>query len=165
MAFTRGVVVCSAILLAGLGGPPPLAAQSPPAAPGRPQTPGRTVALGHNVGPRAAAGDTVLVVGNPVRADRRQDFDRFVEAFWSAGRRADPRGFAHVRVLRPTQASPDGSYTYFFVFDPTLPGGDTGLEPALRRLFPRAEADRLLKQFEGALAGPQTAWVVVQSRF
>lgn len=107
----------------------------------------------------------MLVVATPVRADRRGDFEQFVEAFWSAGLRDDQRGFQHVRVLHPADPNPDGTYTYFFIFDPMTPGSDPGLEPAVRRLFPAAEADRLLRQFEGALAGEQSAWRVVQSRF
>jgi hypothetical protein len=114
---------------------------------------------------RARDGDTVLVVATPIRADRRADFDALVDTIWSAGLRSEREGWSHVRVLRPTDPNPDGTFTYFIVFDPMQPGGDPGLEAALRKLFPEPQVKRLIGVFDGAAAAPQTAWRVVQTRY
>jgi hypothetical protein len=110
-------------------------------------------------------GDTVLVIATPVRANKRQDFEQFVDTFWSAGlRSADSAGFKHVRVLRPVAPNRDSTLTYFIIFDPLQPGG-AGLDAAVKKLFPPAKADSLLRQFMNALAGEQTISQTVQTRF
>lgn len=116
-------------------------------------------------GTRAREGDTVLVVATPIRADRRAEFDAAVDTIWSAGRRSEGDGWSQVRVLRPTDPNPDGTFTYFIIFDPVQPGGDPGLEQALRKLFPEPQVKRLVGLFDGAAAAPQTAWRVVQTRY
>lgn len=117
---------------------------------------------------RAVAGDTVWIIANPVHADRREQFERFINEFWTLGRRAgqgDPltlSTFENTRVLYPTQANPDGTYTYFFVMDPRVPGADYSIERLLRRATTQAEADRIYRMYTDATRGPQTSWVLVQ---
>jgi hypothetical protein len=143
------------MLLAACGAPAPPPAKEPAAS---------TPASADGRGPRAQEGDTVVFVATPVRADRRAAFDAVVDTIWSAGRRAERDGWSHVRVLRPTGPNPDGTFTYFIVFDPMQPGGDGDLEAALRKLFPEPQVKRFLGVFDGATAGPQTVWRTVQSR-
>lgn len=120
---------------------------------------------------RAAQGDTVWVILNHVKADKRQDFERFLhEVFWPAGRRvgmADPvvaLTFSKTRILHPTQRNPDGTYTYAFIMDPRIPGANYSIEELLRRGFSQGEADRHFREgFADALARPQEQYVMVQS--
>ena len=105
-----------------------------------------------------------MLVASPVRADRRAQYEQFIETVWTAGLRADS-GWRHVRVLRPTEPNPDSTFTYVLVFDPAMPGGNPPLDEALRKLFPETEVQRLLQLVEGSLAGPPTVTRAVQSRY
>jgi hypothetical protein len=115
-------------------------------------------------------GDTVWVIATPVRADRRQQFERFVETFFRIGTeygtRQDPlvlRTFRRTRVLQPTHQHADGTYTYLFVMDPRLSGADYDISSLLRRMLPADSADALFESFRSSLAGPQQAWLTVQA--
>jgi hypothetical protein len=118
----------------------------------------------------AAAGDTVLVVVNHVKADKRQQFERFIEAFWAAGRRLaerdslSPRTFAQTRVLYPAGPDADGTYAYVFLMDPLVRGASYDIPLYLRRMYPPAQADSMDRAMNDALARPQAAWTVVESR-
>ncbi len=120
---------------------------------------------------RAATGDTVWVLVNRIKADKREQFERFVEEFWASSLKlgeTDPterRVFQHTRVLNPTRPNADGTYTYIFIMDPVIPGGNYDIESTLKRMYPADEAARRLKMFEETLAGEQSGWTVVQSRY
>jgi uncharacterized protein (TIGR02246 family) len=110
--------------------------------------------------PRAAPGDSVWVILNPVRADRRSDFEEFVRVFWGAGVRASNaktrESFTHTRVLYPARANPDGTYTYLFVMDPLLTGANYNIQSLAHEVLPDAEATRVLGLLAGARAAPYT---------
>lgn len=117
-----------------------------------------------------AVGDTVWVIANSVRADRRAQFQRFIETFYrlgsDLGSRQDSsvlRTFRRTRVLYPTQQNPDSTYTYLFIMDPRISGADYDMSKLLRRVLPTDSADALLKMFQESLARDQEAWLSVQA--
>ena len=111
-----------------------------------------------------------MVLVNRMKADKREQFESFVNSFWAAGMKlgeTDPterRVFQHTRVLYPTRPNADGTYTYIFIMDPVIPGGNYDIESALERMYPADEAARRLKMLEDTFAGEQVGWTVVQSR-
>lgn len=114
-------------------------------------------------------GDTVWVLLTPVRADRREEFERLMEALYRRGMdfgaRQDSvvlRSFRRTRLLRPISPNPDGSYTYVFLPDPRVPGADYDLETLLPRLMPPDSARAFLKQWQASLAGGQLDVLTVQ---
>jgi len=123
---------------------------------------------GAQLGMRAAAQDTVLIIANTVLADRRQDFERSMQRLHEAGMRAEEDGslirstVLSSRLLLPTEPEADGTYTYFIVVDPRIPGADYTLDSLLNRLFSPEEAQELARIFSESQAGPQRIWRVIQ---
>jgi hypothetical protein len=152
-----------------------LAACSRPAAESRRDTPAATATAPagskESAGRRAAStGDTVLIVLNYVKADKRQQFERFLhETFWPGGKRVGATDsviaatFRDTRILHPAQANKDGTLTYAFVMDPYHSAADYEIGTLLKRAYPAAEADRYMVEFNGSLARPATLHWLVQS--
>jgi hypothetical protein len=117
---------------------------------------------------RASTGDTVWVISNAVKADRRAQFEEFANAFWRAGSRPgaldslSAETFRRTRTLYPTQPDSDGTYNYVFIMDPVVRGANYEIGPILERLFPAAESARLGRLLEESVARPQRQWVLVQ---
>jgi hypothetical protein len=119
---------------------------------------------------RAGAGDTVWVLLNRVRPERREQFERFVQTVWRLGldfgSRQDPevgRIFRQTRVLYPTEANADSTYTYVFLMDPPVGGADYSLAHILRRMLPDDSADALYRSFREALVHDQEGWTTLQT--
>jgi hypothetical protein len=144
MTDTRCAVI-AALLLLGACGPSP--------APG-PEPAERAQAV------RGAIGDTVWVVTYDVKPDKRAQYERFLHtAFWPVGERlgqTDPvirRVFGQTRMLHPTRANPDGTFTYAFLMDPVVPGGEYSILALLQKGYGEAEGERIFReQFLDALA-------------
>jgi hypothetical protein len=119
---------------------------------------------------RAATGDTVWVLVNRIKAEKREQFESFVNTFWTSGLKlgeTDPtvgRVFRQTRVLNPTRPNADGTYNYIFIMDPVIPGGNYDIEATLKRMYPADEAARRFKMLEETFAGEPSHWIVVQSR-
>ena len=116
----------------------------------------------------AANGDSVWVLTNHVKADKRAQFEEFFDAFWAAGQKpntldsATARTFLHTRLLTPTAPDSDGTYTYYIIMDPIIRGANYDLGAAVDRLFPKPEAERLGKLLHSSMARPQEQRVVLQ---
>jgi hypothetical protein len=120
---------------------------------------------------RAAAGDTVWVILNHVKPEKRAQYERFLhEVFWPGGRRVgqtDPvvaRAVARTRILHPAGPNADGTYTYAFVMDPRVPGADYDILALMKRAYPAAEAERYVRELNDVMARPGTQHLFVQSR-
>lgn len=127
--------------------------------------PSRSVLLA----PAGVVGDTVWVILTPVRADRREEFERLMETLYRLGMdfgaRQDSvvlRTFRRTRMLRPLSPNADGSYTYVYLPDPRVPGADYELEHLLRRMLPADSARAFYEQWRASLAGEQQDVLTVQ---
>jgi hypothetical protein len=106
----------------------------------------------------ARVGEPVWLLLNHVKADRRAQFERFVfEALRPAGERLAPAIPARVRVLAPTRANDDGTFTYIMLLDPVLPDEDYRLAPLLERAYGEEHAREHMRAFTDALATPRCA--------
>ena len=116
---------------------------------------------------RAMPGDSVWVVLNAVKPAERAHFEEFVRIFWGAGLKATDSAtknvFAKTRVLYPTKADADGNYTYVYLMDPVVSGGNYSEEDLSRALLPAAEAQRIIALMHGASARPQRAFLVTEA--
>ncbi len=119
---------------------------------------------------RAKADENVSIVLNHVKADKRQVFEQFLEAlrrasekFASSDRNAK---LVHdqTRVIVPTKANADGTYTYVFIFDPEVEGGNYRYQDVLRKGLGAAEAEKYLALNAEALARPQESYEGKQSK-
>jgi hypothetical protein len=117
---------------------------------------------------QAAEGAEVWVVVNTIKADKREQFEKFVfEIFWPAGRKLTGLGqkaFLHTRVLLPTKANEDGTYTYLYLMDPVIKGANYDIETFLRQMFSAEKAREYGQMLEDTYARPQTDFIQKQSR-
>src|SRR5215217_3532364 len=94
---------------------------------------------------------------NPVRADRADDFERFlVEVVAPAVRAERPDLEGHWRVLRSTEPS-DGVVTYAFMLEGGSLAEDWELDVLLPAHYGKEEADRLTGEWLGTFA-PLDTW-------
>ncbi len=118
---------------------------------------------------RASKGDTVWVIINHIKADKRQDFEKFVhEIFWLMAKKLstkEQRTFSQTRVLHPFKPEADGTYSYVFIMDPVVSGGDYQMENVIKKMYDGQKANEYLKMFNETFAGEQTFYEVVQSRY
>lgn len=108
----------------------------------------------------ANVGDTVYLVEQPVRAERRQQFEEFVQqVLWpafqqsAAARPAGQQAVPRIRLLLPVAASEDGSYRYTFLLDPLVPGESYNILNVLREAFGEQEGSRQYSVFTEMWAG------------
>ena len=80
---------------------------------------------------RADEGELVWIILNHVKPDKRQQFEEFMEIWMQTvenlikEKKMDPKSaqaFRQARMLLPTKANKDGSYTYIFLADPWIEG-------------------------------------------
>ncbi|RDC64422.1 hypothetical protein [Adhaeribacter pallidiroseus] len=116
----------------------------------------------------AASGDSVGVIVNYVKADKRMQFERFLhEIFWPGATKLskeEQKVFRQTRILQPTAAEPDGTYAYFFIMDPVIPKGNYDIENLLTRMFGETTGKEHLKLFTDALANEGKSYIEIQSR-
>jgi ketosteroid isomerase-like protein len=106
---------------------------------------------------RAGPGDSVWVVLNVVRPEQRAGFEEFTRLFWRAGL-ASPdatirKGFLQTRVLVPTKAEADGSWSYGFLMDPVISGWNYSVEDLARTLLPGGEGARVSALYSSSQVG------------
>ncbi|ALD21331.1 hypothetical protein [Hymenobacter sp. DG25A] len=116
----------------------------------------------------AAPGDSVWVIVNSVKPDKRTQFEKFVnEVFWPAAKKLTPAEqqiFRQTRVLYSGRPEKDGTYEYVFIMDPVMPGQDYDIERLLQKMFTAEKAAAYTKMFQETLAGEQKWYRMVQSR-
>ncbi len=121
---------------------------------------------------QAAKGDTVWVLLNHVKADRRADFERFVTEYLHPAVEQDARTNAgdrklleHTHMLYPTHADKDGTYAYVWLMNPHISGVSYMYRDLLSHAYPAAKVQEALKLLSGTLARPQEAYTSVQSEW
>jgi len=93
--------------------------------------------------PMARSGETVWVCLDPIKKDKRAQYERFLhEIFWPGAAKLSPaeqKIFRQTRILHPTKAETDGTYSYFFVMDPVIKGGDYDIESLLTKMYGKSK--------------------------
>jgi hypothetical protein len=116
---------------------------------------------------RAAEGDTVLVVLNHVKADKREQFEEALHGigllWWK--KKVEKLGPAsqqvQVRALYPTEPNEDGTFTYVLLMDPVIPGVDYSL--SIQDVEEGSQEDlKMGKMFTESLSAPQKTYVLIQ---
>ncbi|MBO2032208.1 hypothetical protein J4D99_12495 [Siccationidurans ginsengisoli] len=121
--------------------------------------------------PRAMAttGQTVWVVLTPVKADKRAQYERFInEIFWPCAAKvgtADQQAFRHTRVLNPTKPQADGTYVYLFIMDPVQKGSDYDVENLLKKAYGAEKATAYYKLYTESMAGEQKVYASTQTQY
>ena len=112
---------------------------------------------------RARFGQPMAVILNHVKADKRVQFEQFVHTILRPmAEQVGPAQFRQFRVLHPTTANDDGTYTYIFLMDPLVVDGDYSFD-GLAHFYGTEQAQAYIALWEEALASPQIGYEVMQS--
>ena len=121
---------------------------------------------------RAAPGDTIYVVEHVVRADRRGQFERFLQnTYWPVVRQVArfdttvARVLRQTRVIYPVRANDDGTFSYLFLMDPVVHGETYNIRALLRRVYGDIDAERRYRELTESWARPFESRAYVQPRF
>jgi hypothetical protein len=121
---------------------------------------------------RGAVGDTVRVIVNHVRNDRRDEFERFLhETLYPAMVQAAPtdsitaRQMQRARVLRPTTMSADSTWSYIFIVDPVVSSASYSFPRLFAKVFAPAKADTAMQSFRESLARPSETYLLVNEHW
>lgn len=119
---------------------------------------------------QAKPGNEVWVIGYHVQAKKRAQYERFVhDIFWAGATKLsgkDRQVLRQTRILHPTKANTDGSFTYLFIMDPVIAGADYDIESLLVKMYGKAKATTDFKLFTDALV-PKSKYdefIVTQSK-
>ena len=116
---------------------------------------------------RAVEGERMWIRINTIKADKREEFERFVHTILRpAVEQVEPAMARQVRFLHPREANADGTYTYVFLMDPLVEGYDYA-EYEIGELLKRAYGDTLGQEHDElgdeAMAAPQSGYDLTQS--
>jgi hypothetical protein len=122
---------------------------------------------------RAEEGELVWIILNHVKPDKREQFEEFMDIMnqvfddlikedkLSAD---EAMAIKHMRLLHPTEANEDGSYTYVFLADPWIEGVKSGIGYWLRQKYPEEEAKKYGQMFSDSLMHRQTSYMSKQGK-
>lgn len=113
---------------------------------------------------RATSGEKLWIVLTPIKADKRAEFEHFVQDIVvPAVKRVAPDVYRQVRAFYPTRREADGTYLYAFLMDPLLPDGSYNFAVLFPQVYTEQETQAYLRLWEDVQAAPQTVHEFVQS--
>lgn len=113
---------------------------------------------------RAQHGQPVWVSVSVIKADRRDEFSRFVrEVVAPAARAARPAEHASVRFLEPVAPGADGTWSFVWLMDPALPGATYEVQPILEAAYGHHKAVEYGKRWDDMHVGDQLFFEAVQT--
>ena len=118
---------------------------------------------------QAREGDEVWVIVNFIKADKREQFEKWVyEIFWPAGMKKltgnQRNAFRYTRLLAPTKANADGTWSYLYVMDPVFKDSTYDIDTLLKRLFGEQQAREYARMLQETYAKPQFDYIQKQSK-
>lgn len=113
---------------------------------------------------RAAAGERMWIRVETIKADKREQFERFVHTIlFPAVQQVEPAMARQVRFLHPYAANEDGTYTYVFLMDPLIAELDYEIERLLKRAYGDVLGQEHNELGNEPQAAPQYGYDLVQS--
>jgi len=137
------------------------------------ETDGWKIRSSHNSYPeeyfRAAEGDTLFLAFHDVKAESKEEYERLshemlLDRISEADQQAEYISTL-VRMLHPTEANEDGTFTYLFIFDPIY-SGNYGFNTLnlYTKIYGEEKGKELDEQFAATLAGDQRSYTMIQSK-
>ena len=120
----------------------------------------------------ASPGESMWVVLNHVKADKRQQFEKFVyEILLPAleeGAKVDPTSkkiIEQTRMLEPRRVNKDSSYTYIWLMDPIVKDADYSYPGILNKVYSPEETKKYISMNDECLVSPQIGYRVKQGNW
>ena len=117
----------------------------------------------------ASSGESMWVILNHVKADKRQQFEKFVyEILLPAleeGAKVDltsKKIIEQTRMLEPRRANKDSSYTYIWLMDPIVKDADYSYPGILNKVYSPEETKKYISMNDECLVSPQIGFRVKQ---
>lgn len=118
---------------------------------------------------RAAEGDTVRVMLNHIKHDKRQQFEKFIhEIFWPKAVKLEPddlQAFKQTRVLHPVEMNKDSTFTYVFLMDPLISNTNYSILNFLNKMYGEEKAKEYIKLYTESFNVPQVGFTLIQSQY
>ena len=117
-------------------------------------------------------GDPMWVILNHVKADKRQQFEKFAyEVLLPAleetakSNLTTRKMIGQTRMLEPRRANKDSSYTYIWLMDPLVKDAIYSYPGILKRVYSPEETKKYISMNNECLVSPQVAFPVKQGRW
>jgi hypothetical protein len=117
---------------------------------------------------RGVIGDTVRMVVNHVRPEKRDQFERFMREVlhptMERAARSDAETADHMRrarMLRSVKPDSDGTYAYVFLVDPAASSVPYSFARLLQRMYPPGQAAEWMAMYRESLARPSESSTLV----
>lgn len=118
---------------------------------------------------RAGEGDTLFLAFLDVKSESKEEFERLShEMLFDRISEADQQAefiSTKVRMMHPSEANEDGTYTYLVMFDPSYSGNyDFTTTNLYTKIYGEEKGKELSEQFAETLAGDQKSYLMIQSK-
>jgi len=120
----------------------------------------------------ASSGDPMWVILNHVKADKRQQFEKFVYEILLPALEENAKNdsktrnlIEQTRMLEPRRANKDSSYTYIWLMDPIVKDADYSYPGILNRVHSPEETEKYISMQLECLVVPQVSYPVKQGRW
>jgi len=117
----------------------------------------------------ASSGESMWVVLNHVKPEKRHQFEQFVYDVLLPALEENTKSdstsrniIKQTRMLEPTRANKDSSYTYIWLMDPLVKDANYGYKNILSKAYGPEETKKYLSMNSEALASPQVGYRVKQ---
>ena len=123
---------------------------------------------------KAAQGDTVWIILNHVKEDKRDQFEKFSNIMFNAFEKAlnagklserEIKSLENIRFLKPFKQNKDSSFTYIFLADPRFMNVKGSASYYLKKIYTEEETKKYAKMFTDCFAKPQEGYMVLQSNY
>jgi len=117
-------------------------------------------------------GDPMWVILNHVKADKRQQFEKFAYKVLLPALEENAKSnlttrkmIGQTRMLEPRRANKDSSYTYIWLMDPLVKDAIYSYPGILKRVYSPEETKKYISMNNECLVSPQVAYPVKQGRW
>ena len=117
-------------------------------------------------------GDPMWVILNHVKADKRQQFEKFAYEVLLPALEENAKSnlttrkmIGQTRMLEPRRANKDSSYTYIWLMDPLVKDAIYSYPGILKRVYSPEETKKYISMNNECLVSPQVAYPVKQGRW
>ena len=106
-------------------------------------------------GSRAGEGERVTICIETIKGEKKEEFDHLLhDILGPAGLEANSRVFEHTRLIEPSEANSDGTWSYVSILDPVIADGDYRVQHTMESKYGQAEGEKYAKAYQECYAAP-----------
>jgi hypothetical protein len=106
-------------------------------------------------GRRAGEGERVTICIETIKAEKKANFDHLLhDVLGPAGLDANSRVYESIRLIEPSEANTDGTWSYVSILDPVIADGDYRVQSTLESKYGPTEGERYAREYHDCYAAP-----------